>query len=309
MNRQLIDELRAVNPVPHALPVPIDDVWRKVDANAGSDPDIDGLVPGRRAHGRRRGVHAGIRRGSGYPVDGAESPMQAGVGGSGRRRSRAAGAIALTASVAIVVAVIVVVLVGHDGSSETSKPSTPWRSAVLTTGQTVARVNPRVAVDFSVLTSPPTAGDALPSADKAALSLYRAERPDVSGARRVTLSNGQVGYLVPTDGGACAVSAFAPICAPAALLPAAFSLDLCSPTLPAGRIEIQWLLPDGATDVNVLMTNGTVVRFASGYNIYLATIRNRGSSPRSINWDQAGHHHSVLLGRLAAQGGGCAHPG
>jgi hypothetical protein len=308
MNRELIDQLRAVNPVANATPVGIEDVWRKLDESSGRDADIAGLVPGRRARVGGQVIGGGKGSGPGLAGHGTDKWTRVRVRATDKRRSRVGGAVALASSIAIVAAVIAVVLVGHGGSSPKNGLSPAGRSATSTNSQALARVDPRVAVEFSVLTSPPKPGDALPAADKAALSPYRAQSPDVSGSRRVTASNGQAAYLLPSKLGACAVSAFAPICAPASSLPAAFSLDLCSPTLPVGRIEMQWLLPDGATNVTVRMANGTLLSFASGYNVYIATIRNTGWGPRSINWDQHGQHQSVIVGPLAGRSGRCEHP-
>jgi hypothetical protein len=55
-------------------------------------------------------------------------------------------------------------------------------------------------------------------------------------------------------------------------LPGADGVDLCSPTLPKGRIEIEWLLPDGAPKVALGMTDGAAISFAPGFNLYIARL-------------------------------------
>jgi hypothetical protein len=68
---------------------------------------------------------------------------------------------------------------------------------------------------------------------------HRQARPDVAGARKVAASDGQAAYLVPANGGACVINANAALCAQAADLPGTDGVDLCSPTLPKGQIEME----------------------------------------------------------------------
>jgi hypothetical protein len=69
---------------------------------------------------------------------------------------------------------------------------------------------------------------------------------------------------VPTREGVCVINTNEELCTPAASLPGATTLDLCSPTLPTGKLEIEWLLPDRVTHVTPGMSNGTKVNFVSG---------------------------------------------
>lgn len=292
----VMERLRVANPTPQCPPPPISGVWRRIETDEST------VLPTRGPEPRReRGQLATTAQ---------------------RVRGHLGTVVVFACSAAVVVAVGAIVLVGRGRSSPDSTPSaiahptkgtagrsTGVRGASSTKRKHAAAVDPRVAAEFSALTSPPKAGDSLPAADATALNAYRAEHPDFGGARRVTASNGQAAYLVPTDGGACAVSAFAPICAPAASLPGAFSLDLCSPDLPVGQLELEWLLPDGATNVTVRSTTQVLAHLPSGFNVYIARIPNTGSVPRSISWQQDGHQRSAIVGPPGGQTGACEHPG
>jgi hypothetical protein len=154
-------------------------------------------------------------------------------------------------------------------------------------------IDPAVAAQLSVFGRAHMSADALPAAFRAALrQSFAGERPDLAAARRVRASDGQAAYLVPTNGGVCVINTNEAFCSPAASLAGAQVADLCSPTLPKGQLEIEWLLPDRATNVAVGMANGTTTKFASGLNVYIARFPIKGPVPKTIEWDAGNHHYS-----------------
>ncbi|MEO8969879.1 MAG: rod shape-determining protein MreC [Solirubrobacteraceae bacterium] len=173
-----------------------------------------------------------------------------------------------------------------------------------------AAIDPRVASQLSVFRRPHTRSDELPAASRSELrQVYAGQQPAVDNARRVKAADGQTAYLVPAKGGVCVINTNESLCSPAALLPGAVTVDLCSPTLPQGQLEIEWLLPDRATKVALGMANGTATRFASGYNVYIGRLPISGPQPQTIEWDAQGQHHSVTAGvPSGAQNQTCAHP-
>ncbi len=173
------------------------------------------------------------------------------------------------------------------------------------------RIDPTVAAELSVFRRAQTRADALPTAYRAELrQAYASVRPDVANARRVKASDGQAAYLVPANGGACVINVNEAFCSQAASLPGADAVDLCSPRLPKGQIEIEWLLPDRATKVALGMTSGATRRFATSFNVYIARLPVNRPLPKTIEWDDArGAHHSVSAGVPGdAQHQGCIHP-
>lgn len=173
-----------------------------------------------------------------------------------------------------------------------------------------SRIDPAVAAQLSVFRRARTSADALPAAFRAELQDGHASaRPDVADARRVKASDGQAAYLVPANRGACVINTNEAFCSQAVSLPGADAVDLCSPTLPKGRIEIEWLLPDRATQVALGMTDGTARSFAPGFNVYIARLPINRPLPKTVQWNTGGQHHSVSAGvPSGVQSQGCMHP-
>jgi hypothetical protein len=175
---------------------------------------------------------------------------------------------------------------------------------------------PAVASQFSVFSHAQTSTDTMPARFSAMLQGgYGSAAPNVTDARRVTADDGQTAYLTPAEGGtgACVINTNEALCAPPNYLPGAATVDLCSPTLPAGELELEWLLPDGAKNVVLGMSNGAATPFASGYNVYIARLPldTQSPVPSTIQWDDsAGQHHSVKSPVPSdAQTESCMHPG
>jgi hypothetical protein len=136
--------------------------------------------------------------------------------------------------------------------------------------------------------------------------------PNVSDARHVTASNGDDAYLVPATGGLCAASANEAFCASDATIASggAVTVDLCSPTLPKGQVELAWLLPDGTSNVVIDKADGTHVAVSSKSSIYIERFSTTGSVPKTIEWDtSSGHHTASSQVPDDDQTSDCVHPG
>jgi hypothetical protein len=251
----VMERLRAANPVESCPPTSVQDVWRRVEDNAQA-PVI------------------------GTPA--APPPPR-------RLSSRLGGLLMVAISTAVAFAVVAVVLIAHHptsgGSTPPTRPATPARVQSEPT-------DPRLATMFSVLGRKRSNTDRLPTAYREELErVARGLGLDPDGARKLHAFNGQPAYLVPARIGACIVSAFGPVCAATTRLPGAFALDVCSPDLPQGQVELQWVLPDDARDVSVRLSHGTPVVFPAGYNVYITALRD--SVPRFIQWKQGGRRRSA----------------
>ena len=174
-------------------------------------------------------------------------------------------------------------------------------------------VDPSVSAQLSVFRRPATSADALPAAYTDGLQRgYQDQAPSVAQARHVAADNGQGAYLVPTSGGVCVINANESLCTPLTSLAGAAVIDLCSPNLPLGELELEWLLPDGSTNVSLGMSDGSTTSFASAFNVYIARLPYTRSSalPTTINWTDASG--AVQSARTPippdAQGHSCMHP-
>jgi hypothetical protein len=135
--------------------------------------------------------------------------------------------------------------------------------------------------------------------------------PNVDQARRTTASNGDAAYLVPATGGLCAASANDTLCGTQAQIASgsAVTVDLCSPGLPKGQIEVQWLLPEAASGVSLGMTDGSHFSVRSS-SLYIERFVAGGNLPKSIEWDLNGKHYVVSSDVPPdAQTSDCVHPG
>jgi hypothetical protein len=117
---------------------------------------------------------------------------------------------------------------------------------------------------------------------------------------------------MPSSQGACVVNVNEQFCAPTASLAGSMVADICSPTLPAGQLEVEWLLPDDATNVALLMSDETTRSYPAGDNVYITRLPLNPQSPipTAIQWtDPAGQHHTIpSVVPVGAQNANCAHP-
>lgn len=174
-------------------------------------------------------------------------------------------------------------LVVHD-SSRTAQAQT----ASSDTGPTLASY-------FSAFRRAATAADQIPAAYQLEMQTIDANlAPDFADTRAAAASNGEEAYIVPVAGGACVINANENFCADVQHLPGANAVDICSPNLPLGQIEIEWVVPDGSANVRLAASDGTVTRFAPGFDVYITKVNTNGPLPVTIQWDDAnGQHHSV----------------
>lgn len=216
------------------------------------------------------------------------------------RRANAAGprwAIpAASVFVALATAVLAIALLGH-GRRATPRPPASVHA---------------LRAQFSALGSGQPPSVSTQATLTQMLGIYDSYHPLPAFARLVQSSNHTPAYLVPATRGLCIASASpsGSFCAPTGNIAGADVADLCSPTLPAGKVEMAWVLPDHVTNITVRTTTGTAIRFPTGYNVYIADFSTPGSLPASIRWtDSAGHTHSApapVPPNAAAQR--CAHP-
>lgn len=210
-------------------------------------------------------------------------------------------------------AILLAVAVCGTGTALAMNSSSAHHRSASRHARAASAVAPTIASQLSVFNAPATSADALPSNFSGALQAQDSGvQPNVANARKVIASDGQASYLVPSAQAICAVNTNEAFCTPTALLPGAAVVDLCSPTLPIGQLELEWLLPDGATNVALGMSDGTTSSFASGANVYIARLPFNGQSPipKTIEWnDSNGQHHSVETPiPSGAQGQTCMHP-
>lgn len=224
-----------------------------------------------------------------------------------RRRRFGSGLVVLFASaISIVIAVMAIVVLGHTRTVHRAtgeRPQQPAGAAGRTSthrgGQhESSAINPAVASRFSVFRRPATRADAVPTGlGSLLLSIYGSEKPDLGDARRVIASDGQPVYLIPASDGVCVLSTNETFCSPLVSLPGVPSVDLCSPALPLGHLEMAWALPDGATRVSVAMHRGPARALAPGLNVYIVRLPLAEPLPNAIEWtDAAGQHQSVSAG-------------
>jgi hypothetical protein len=188
--------------------------------------------------------------------------------------------------------------------------STSDTDPALQTAQATGAIGPAVSSQLSVLSRSATGTDALPAGEQGVLQRnFGFVGPNVAGARRVTASDGQPAYLVPTNDGVCAVDTSGVLCSRTTAFAGSDSVDLCSPNLAKGQIEIQWLLPDGANNVSIQHVDGSTSSFASGSNVYIARFATTSPRPATIQWDLSGEHHSIDAGVPSDDGSTCVHPG
>jgi hypothetical protein len=195
-----------------------------------------------------------------------------------RSRQRMSG-LAVTGAAAIVIGITAVA----SGSTTQPQPTPPSAGAG--------------AAQLAVLARPASPADTLPAAFGAQLQAWDGSvSPQLASSRHVIASDGQSSYLVPTsDGSVCVINTNENFCSPAARSAGASAVDLCSPSLPLGEMEIEWLLPDHATNVHLSMSDGSSVSFPPGNNVYITRLPLTPSSPvpSSVDWWSGGQANHV----------------
>lgn len=187
------------------------------------------------------------------------------------------------------------------------------------------RVAPAVRAQLKVFDRPRVGLDRLPSGFLSQLTATDSRLGlSLGNSRELVANDGQTAYIVPAghgliarpgarpEPGVCVINTNETFCTAATTLSGAGSADLCSPNLPAGQLELEWLLPDGSSHVALGMSDGTRIHQRSGYNVYIARLPlNRTHAiPTRIQWtDRFGHHQEAATPiPRNAQRQGCAHP-
>jgi hypothetical protein len=68
--------------------------------------------------------------------------------------------------------------------------------------------------------------------------------------------------------------------------------DSCSPSLPSNQVEIAGILPDGAADPIVTLSDGSTAPLAAQGNVYLQQFNRSSPLPRSIEWGSGANRQS-----------------
>lgn len=211
----------------------------------------------------------------------------------GFRRARRVPVLTVAFAAAAVVGVTAVAL----GSTSPAQPTPPTGGAA----------------QLAVLSTPSTAADALPTSFANQLQAWDSSAsPEVANSRRVTASDGQSAYVVPTaTGGICVINTNEAFCSPAEHSAGASVVDLCSPSLPSGQMQVEWLLPDNSTNVHLTMSDGSEIGFPSGDNVYITQLPLNSTSPlpSQVDWTSAGQSSEVSMPVPGdARTAGCEHP-
>lgn len=115
--------------------------------------------------------------------------------------------------------------------------------------------------------------------------------------RAVVKASGTSVYLVPSQDGLCLVTSNGSqlFCSQqaAVLTGRATSSTDCSPTLPRDVVEIAGILPDGASDASVILSNGTRKQLSVARNAYIAQFSRTDPLPEAIRWNSPAGSHSV----------------
>jgi hypothetical protein len=212
------------------------------------------------------------------------------------RRIRPAERIPLVA-LGVAAAVVIGVSAVAFGSSAPPQPTPPEAGGA----------------QLAVFSRPATPTDSLPSLFANQLQAWDSSAsPELAQSRRVTASDGQSAYVVPTaSGGICVVNANESFCSPADHSAGASAVDLCSPSLPLGQMEVEWLLPDAASNVYLTMSDGSQVNFPFGNNVYITRLPLNATSPvpSAVVWTAGGQVSQVSMPVPAnAQTEQCEHP-
>jgi hypothetical protein len=205
-----------------------------------------------------------------------------------RRTPLGVVAIAVAVGVPLVIAANPVAGSGADSPKATVEPLPPAG-------------NGQVDQALKVLRRPRTVNDEVPANLQEALAALRVGAAPQQGRRAFVAGDGVAVYVVPSETGACLVdsdlSETACFDAAAILGTGAAESDDCSPTLPNGdTVEIAGIVPDGASDPTVLLSNGAREPLRVTENAYLKRYVRTGPLPTRIEWNSAAGPTSVNAG-------------
>lgn len=186
----------------------------------------------------------------------------------------------------------------------------------LSAAPMVSSVDVAVGNDFGAFNRPAGLDDSLSGQEQQYVDhAFAYAGANGSIARKTASPNGETFHLVAAGNGVCVVSSGGSdsFCAPEGAVTSgqAATLDLCSATLPQGQIQLEWLTPDGASNVHVHMSDGTTLKLPENYNVYVQRFSISGPLPTTIGWDapsgQSVNFGSHVPGDVGTMN--CVHPG
>jgi hypothetical protein len=179
----------------------------------------------------------------------------------------------------------------------------PLASSQATSGSTassapMSTVPEQLTAALSVFRRPATSADALPPTLQGGLDSLQVGATGAFARRAFVTSNGTAVYLVPSENGVCLVdsSLSEDGCFSIAevLGAGAAESDDCSSTFPNGNtIEIAGIVPDGAEDPTVVLTDETKRPLKVEGNAYLERFARNAPLPSRIDWNSSSGPVSV----------------
>ncbi len=175
-------------------------------------------------------------------------------------------------------------------------------------------IDPQLVSQLSVFRRAARAADVMPNGLQQWLgSTVPQFAPDTAQSRHVIASDGENAFLTPGTNAICVAGtgSVGSFCASTSAFAAgqAATVDLCSPELPKGQIQIEWMLPDTATNVAVVLSDGTAIKLPAA-NVFIKRFPISGALPHTIAWDSSGSRHAVSAGVPAdVKRMDCVHPG
>jgi hypothetical protein len=196
------------------------------------------------------------------------------------RRKVPLGVVVVAAAIAVPLLITLNPLAGSGAANVTATS----RASTASTEQLQAAL--------SILRRPRTARDELPATLQNALAALHAGADPGQARRAFVMADGVAVYLVPSERGICLIdsnlSENGCFAATDVLGSGATQSDVCSPTLPDGNtIEIAGIVPDGAIDPTVILSDGRRQALEVRQNAYLMQFDRKGPLPRQIEWTAA----------------------
>ena len=163
----------------------------------------------------------------------------------------------------------------------------------------VGAIDPTITATLGVFRRPEASSDVPPTATVKAAGFiveHFGANPALSRLALVT-SQGIPVYLSPAQDGACLFDSTgsSALCATTAQIQAgqATGGDGCSPDLPSDQVEIAGIVPDGAKNATLTLSNGTTEPLAVKNNVYIVRTDRSAPLPTTVQWTTADGPQSV----------------
>jgi hypothetical protein len=145
------------------------------------------------------------------------------------------------------------------------------------------------ATQLAVFRRPASSADALPAYLRQAAAGWLEPTADLADSRRALVTSaGASIYLVPSEGGVCLIDSRVTLTscwsAQALAAGAGAASDECSPALGSNTVEIAGVVPDGASDPEVLLNDGAAEPLPVEGNAYAQEYPRSGPLPTQIRW-------------------------